>query len=669
MTRRLRRLVWLVEIAASVMLACAAVVGVLLWYVNANDYRREVIAAVEDTTGLIVAIDGKVNFSLRPIPTLIANQVRVANAPWAQSAEMASIARVEIGFSPTSLLFGRPRIAHLGLAGAVIRLESDRLGRANWWWSAGGSSIGTGVQQPWAPDIAKLTLKDVLISYHSGGNARPTTIAVVEGKAQLPRAGRLTLDVTGHYRDVPVAVDLTGGPLIDVIADRPAWPIDATVRGAGTTLELRGTIDHPLGAGRKLDLAVGVIGKRLGAINPLIGLWLPGIGPYRATARMTGGTGHYRFDDIAAQFARSDLGGSLTLQLGGARPRVDGRLTSTTLRLADLSGDVVRLPPVDDRRVFSDWPYPFDALGAIDGRVDLAFDRVVTWPGELTKLDGVAHLSGRLLTVDPFQARLTGGTIDGRVDIDARPRPTRLYWTGKASSLDLALLMPAFGWSEPPTGQLDIAADLAARGESIRALFAGVDGEADFVVGKGTLPIRGFDLIAADLVQALLPWAEHGDRTQLNCLVARFQAHNGLATSQGLLIDTGRITISGAGAINLATEQLDMLFNPRPKDPSLISLATPMRMTGTLYQHYTTPDALGLAARGAAGLLLGAINPLALLVPFVSIGTGSANPCVQALHPPATSQAVSPRGPVGNALDYVDKLGRSLLRPLWVKPW
>ena len=50
----------------------------------------------------------------------------------------------------------------------------------------------------------------------------------------------------------------------------------------------------------------------------------------------------------------------------------------------------------------------------------------------------------------------------------------------------------------------------------------------------------------------------------------------------GMPVDTRRITVSAAGILNLENEVLNLVISPRPKRTSLVSLSTPMHVTGTM---------------------------------------------------------------------------------------
>jgi len=102
----------------------------------------------------------------------------------------------------------------------------------------------------------------------------------------------------------------------------------------------------------------------------------------------------------------------------------------------------------------------------------------------------------------------------------------------------------------------------------------------------------------------------------------------GFAEIEDMLLDTQRITIASSGILNLETEALDLVIAPRPKRASLVSLAKPVKITGTLSEPEVSaakiPRKGQLATSGALAAL---INPVFLILAFSDIGTGEANPC------------------------------------------
>jgi hypothetical protein len=80
--------------------------------------------------------------------------------------------------------------------------------------------------------------------------------------------------------------------------------------------------------------------------------------------------------------------------------------------------------------------------------------------------------------------------------------------------------------------------------------------------------------------------------------------------------------------LNLETEELEIIVAPRPKRASLVSLANPVRIRGTLAEPEISVTRIPRGRRLAGvGLLAGLVNPAFLIFALSDTGTGQANPC------------------------------------------
>jgi uncharacterized protein involved in outer membrane biogenesis len=574
---------------------------------------------------------------------------------------MMHIDRVDIDISPIDLLRHRNRLMRLVLTGADIHLEYDGHSRVNWWLAG---DAGTTAGKPFEPlDIKTLEINKSHIEYRDDATGGQVRLGVEVATIGLPLDGPLTVNAAGNFFGTPFIASVTGGRFADLVNDRPLWPVSWKLGGAGATMEAHGTLDQPISQ-LILNLRVSVAAQDLAALAPVFGRPLPDLGPLGGSGQLTGGWSHYRVTALSGYVGVSDFSGQMALETGGQRLRLDGQLHSRLLDRRDLQGGGQDnwVPPADGR-LFDARPLPFSLLPMVDGRVDLTVARLVTSPADVFDLETTIDLAGGKLVLRPLRATVAGGRIDLTLSADARPEPPLLAIAGRGDGLASEQLFPSQGSVLGPTGPLWTTFDLTGSGSSLRAFLAHASGRAWLAIGPGTLPVRHFDLIASDLVAAIMPWADRtGDRTNLNCLVARFQIKNGLADAQRLLIDTGKITVTGTGQIDLGTEGIDLKLDPRPKDPALISLATRMRVTGTLAEHSAAPDAIGLAKGAATGLVLalGELNPLALMLPFISMGTGVANPCAAELasRPPLADSDGS--GPLKGLSGLLNGVGHAI---------
>ena len=248
----------------------------------------------------------------------------------------------------------------------------------------------------------------------------------------------------------------------------------------------------------------------------------------------------------------------------------------------------------------------------------------------------------------------------------ARPvsTPASLALRGTIRGIELGQALTLLEIDQSAQGKVDIDADLRAVGDSPRSLVSALAGRLDLAMARGRIDNTLVDLLAADLVQRLMPWNADKNFSNVNCMVARFPIARGVMTAERLLLDTDKMTMGGDGTIDLARERLDLRLVPKPKDPSLFSLAVPILVEGPLNNPSAAPDSEAVAL-GVAGSALGTlINPLGILIPFVSAGSGDENPCVAALKKgaaEATKKAGGKKkkaGPVDSVIEGVgDGLG------------
>jgi hypothetical protein len=109
------------------------------------------------------------------------------------------------------------------------------------------------------------------------------------------------------------------------------------------------------------------------------------------------------------------------------------------------------------------------------------------------------------------------------------------------------------------------------------------------------------------------------------------------------VLDTSDTLITGDGQISLEKETLDIVLKPQPKDVSILSLRSPLRIGGTFADMTAGPEKTALAGRAGLALLLAAINPLLALAATIETGPGQDANCADVLKQAA--QAKSSPGP------------------------
>jgi uncharacterized protein involved in outer membrane biogenesis len=234
-------------------------------------------------------------------------------------------------------------------------------------------------------------------------------------------------------------------------------------------------------------------------------------------------------------------------------------------------------------------------------------------------------LENSKLSVDKLEATYKQTKISGNLHIESGS-PPQVATNFLVQNFDLGNLLRETGVSNQVRAIVDIAAHGKSRGDSVQGLMANIDGSVGAVMGKGFLT-KYLDLLSAGLSQKVVQfWKPPKAVEQIKCAVVQFDVKEGAAVSRAFVFNTRAGIVSGEGEINLGTEQINFLLVPKPKHLGL-SLATKLRVSGSIMDPKVSPDKLALLSRGARALSALVIGPLGLLAPFVHLGAYQKHPC------------------------------------------
>jgi uncharacterized protein involved in outer membrane biogenesis len=191
----------------------------------------------------------------------------------------------------------------------------------------------------------------------------------------------------------------------------------------------------------------------------------------------------------------------------------------------------------------------------------------------------------------------------------------------------LAQLFPTVRLMQDSTGLVGARLRLAGRGNSVAAMLASASGDLGVAMAGGDVSNLLIEYAGLDGGEALR-FLVGGDRkTAIRCAVGLFKVQDGVAMSRTLVFDTEDTNIGGAGRLDFRDETLDVTLRPQPKDRSILSVRSPIRLRGTFAQPTVAVERGPLAARAGAAVLLGLVNPLAALAATIETGPGTDSDC------------------------------------------
>jgi len=600
----------------STVFGLATAMAVLLLSVDPNDYRDMFESTLQSATGRDVTI-GRIAFAVSLNPTIVLENVTLANAEWGSRPRMVAAERVEVQLALLPLARGELRGRRFVLHGADILLETNAHGRGN--WQLAGDSVGAtpagGSPVTTLPQLARLTIEDSTLSYRNGATGETETFRLARVAARPGGdASLLDMDVDSIVNGQRVRFAGSVGGL-ELLQGAAPYPVDIAGDVAGLAVTLRGEVAQLL-QGRGYSLAFAANGEALDGLGSMLAIDLPPGRPVEMAALLEDDEGAIRIQNIAARIGRSDASGAVTLRPGEPNWRIDADLAGNQIDLDDF------VPAEDgaaanDPRLFPGTPLPYRWMGKIDMTGRLTAGRVVSGDTSMTgaALEG-AIAAGRL-TLDRLRFGYAGGEVVLKAtgDVNA-PAP---LWTLQGSGRDLAggdTLAQLFGLTMVSGGKADLEVAVTASGGSLRDIATSLHGDAGMSVTNGHINDDLMRLFLTDLTQAA---SLRGGSAQLRCMTAIYSFTNGNGRARTFVADTGAAVVSGTGAVNLRSETISMTFEPAAKDVSLAALAVPVHVTGPLGDPNVTPDpvrataniagsAAGLATGGLAGAVLGLVG-------------------------------------------------------------
>jgi hypothetical protein len=305
--------------------------------------------------------------------------------------------------------------------------------------------------------------------------------------------------------------------------------------------------------------------------------------------------------------------------------------------------------------LFGDVPLRFAALPSLPLLIDFQVERLIV-PGAppLAAVKGRVQSGPERFALDPLSFAMAGGEVAGRVEIARRtgePPQTVVNIDGRALSAE-ALDALSGSRRQLRGGRADLKANLTLKGATPRAMAASANG--DVLVSIRNTAVAGgasaFERnVLAALLQALVPGLPVQQGLDIDCAVVRLPLRHGVARiDRSIALETRQVAISASGEVNLARQDLTLVFQPQAKEGlglNQASLAQLVMLKGPLLDPEIGIDAKGVAREAAALGAAVATGGLSLLAGRMLGDRARADACRTAAAGGGTQSPASTRAP------------------------
>ena len=616
-----------------VLFALAAVLAVVIAFFDWNWLRGPAASYLSAKFGRPVTIHGNLRgeFSLKP--RLVADDVTLANTLWGSDPMMARAQQVAVRVDLLSLLGPAVSLPELALVRPVLLLERDAEGRSN--WDFGGVST--------LPRIGRLHVDAGTVRFLDPAPGTDISVDVASGAATESGEMPVQFKGAGKLRKNEFTIEGRAATLLALEnSDRP-YRLDFQAKAGSTVAKFDGTI-VPARIDN-VDGALSLQGRDLSQLYPIIPVPFPWTPPYRLQGNLKHGSGVWSFRELSGKIGESDLAGRFDLERKNERNRVDADLVSQKLNYKDLGG-LIGLPPPTAApqarsatqnkeaaklertgRVLPGKPYNVEGLRAIDATVRLKGKRVVATDVPFDNLNAVLHLENGVLKLQPLDIGVAGGKVASTLTMDVRGAVIKTDADVTVRNVELKQIVPALKPPKGSAGKVGGRAKFTATGNSVADMLATSNGEIALISWGGDASELAIVLTNLDLARAVELLMRGDSNSPIRCVVANMVAENGVMDAKTLVIDTEAAKILGEGKIDFRDELYDLKLKAQSKRPSLIALRGPIAIDGSFKNPNVHPETGPIAARVGTSIALGALNPLAALLPLIDLGGASDADC------------------------------------------
>jgi AsmA protein len=631
-------------IGGLVALLVLALIAVWL-FVDPNDYKDRISAAVKQSTGRSLSLPGELKLSVFPWIKVQTGEAALGNPAGFGDEPFLTLKQASLSVKLLPLLKKQLEVGRIEIDGLDLKLKQDAAGKGNWEeWSAGADTPapeGDSKASAGSIDLAGVAIKQSRISFEdmvaedvnvaigriamgvpvsadirmlltTGADAKPLPL---EAKFKL----KLDLEQQ-HYQladlELKGVVQPEGAPeALEWKLAMPAADLDlkaqtlaeSTFTALVGAAELKGSI-----AASKLVDAPALNGRfELKQLEPRTLMQQFGIAPpvtrdQTALAAFSA-QGSYAWQNSVARLT--------DLKLRMDESALTGRLAYDTtnggmdfaLNLDKINLDRYQPPPTDPNVKSEPIELPVDFLKPLRAKGSFNVGDIRIGGAQLTQLTAVIQVQDAVARFGPLKAQLYGGTYNGNIGLDMRPAVPRLTMDEHMSGFDIAKFLKEYADSERLSGKGSLDVKLAASGRNGDALLKTLTGTIGLNLADGAVESMDIWYAIAEAQSLLknrqLSAVKNTKRTAFDTFKASADVVNGVATTKDLAIGSQMLRITGAGSTNLVTQALDYKVTAKvlkappgvDEDTAQLALATiPVNVTGTLADPKIRPNLAGI---------------------------------------------------------------------------
>lgn len=601
------------KIVGTVLFGLAILIGVPGYYFvqsfDLNKYKSYATDLVEKELGRKLTINGEASVGISLVPTIVIEDVELANASWATRPEMVKVKSLEVKFALAPLFKKQIVIDRVVLVKPEVFLEIAPDGRENWDFSQpklGNTPVNQAMKEvkkigkaaPATALIAGFAAKNVsiengLVEYNDL-QAKQKFSLIINGinmsAESLESDLRANFDVV--YDNQRIKAQTFLGSINRLMANNEEYPINGNISAYGVDAELAGNVLDIFGS--------PYFAVNANVYNPAGNLNAPEI---TLKATIEGNASKIKAHIQSLNIIDSLITGNVGVDLNGKLPYVTADLKSNSINLSKFnknSNMAFNFPSligeVQASNIVPDTLIPYADIKNFNAKVMINVKNLIIEQGLVANNVIVgANLQNGLLNINPLNLNFGGGDINGTMMVNANNKTLAVKMVSKNMLLQNLhkefVVDNASDFGVISGGQTDININLTGSGDTYRQVVKSLNGQAIVIVDKSKINTGSLKFMEGNFITQILNALKLSSRKDstlnLQCAVARADFKNGQAVfPKGIAINAKQMTIVSDGNINLSNDRLD--FSIRPFSGKIVdanvaqALSSFVKVRGTL---------------------------------------------------------------------------------------
>lgn len=603
--------------------------GLLIALLDWNWARDHAIQQVSEMTGRTLIIEGDLNIDWSFIPRIRIEQVRFENAAWSEKPYMLELAAIDIQIDLRELIMGQIVLPEVSLIKPSIFLEKSTDGKANWEFDVMPVADPAPEDRTEFPIIKQLRIEQGRVAFFDPSTQTDLTAKIASIRGKAGKRESVSLQATGKLQGKKLNIELSAGSLLALQETKVPYQLVITAQVGETIAKADGSLQQPLQL-KGPDMHLEIQGPNPKQLSLILGFPLPDLPPYRIKGDLSRQGDTWKFLNLDGRIGDSDLTGDIQIDTSSDPLFIKADIASQKLDIDDLgpllgiapdtgTGETISPSQKKEARqeeastsVLPQDAINFEALKQINAEINFTGNRVES----VLPLDDLTMrviINGGRLVLAPLNFGVASGNVRSRFKLDTSKNPVAGKIETEIRRVRLFEIFQHLEIADESVGLIGGRGVFWFEGNSIAGMLATADGGLLMLMTGGQFDDLLVEIAGLDVGETIATLVDDQEDTGINCALVDLPTKNGVMKMDKLVVDTKDTVFLGAGTIDFAKEQFDLVIDPKPKDLSLLSARAPLHIEGRFSAPDFTPGASAIL-RGAASLALLPSAPIASLI-------------------------------------------------------